>query len=340
MIRRFSGAEHSHRSQRGVPWWAVADARDLGPWLRASWRGMLAFVVLCSAVPEPPAALDRHAALRYVLSRRTPEGGYCFYRTPQWGVEEPNAPDTLAALQSLRLLGVEPPEPERTERFLRSLQDEDGDYSTLTIGWAALRGLDTLGAKPRRSPVVWLWRWVGVLLRRAATRDWSGAVTDLGHAGELLCLVGAELDSSRRAAFTRMLEEARDPRGGWARPAADLETTAVALHLLTQLGQELGAGVRAGVEALLARSEDPALGLRLGTHARTVSAGALWGGLAIYRALGLRLPYPEAAATSLALLQRPDGGFGKRHRAISTLHDTWVGLDAARLLDALREDRS
>lgn len=39
-----------------------------------------------------------------------------------WGVEEPNAPDTLAALESLRLLGVEPPEPERTARFLRRLQ--------------------------------------------------------------------------------------------------------------------------------------------------------------------------------------------------------------------------
>ncbi len=276
--------------------------------------------------------------LRYVLSRRTPEGGYCFYRTPNWGVEEPNAPDTLAALESLRLLGVEPPEPERTERFLRSLQDEDGGYPTLTIGWAALRGLDVLGAEPRRSPVVWLWRRVGVLLRRPAARDWSGAVTDLGHVGELLGLIRAELDPPTREAFTRTLEEARDPQGGWARPGADLETTAVALHLTTQLGLELGAGARAGVEALLARSEDPTLGLRFGTHSRTVSAGALWGGLAICEALGLRLTCPDAAATSLAMLQRPDGGLGQRHRAISTLHDTWVGLDAARLLDTLRKD--
>ena len=296
------------------------------------------------SAPARAVALDREAALRYVLSRHTPEGGYCFYRTPNWGVEEPNAPDTLAALESLRLLGGEPPEPERTERFLRSLQDEDGDYPTLTIGWAALRGLDALGAEPRRSPVGWLGRRVGVLLRWPAARDWSAAVTDLGHAGELLCLIHTEPDRPTREAFTRMLEEARDPHGGWARPGADLETTAVALHLLAQLGEELGAGARAGVEALLARSEDPTLGLRLGT-ARTVSAGVLWGGLAICQALGVRLTYPDAAATSLALLQRPDGGLGQRHRAISTLHDTWLGLDAARLLDALRldalrEDRS
>ena len=288
------------------------------------------------ATPE----LDQQAALRYVLSRRTPQGGYCFYRTPAWGVEEPNAPDTLAALQSLRLLGVEPPEPQRTECFLRSLQDENGDYPTLTIGWAVLRGLDALGAAPGRSPGVWVWRRVGVLLRRPAAREWSGAVTDLARAGELLGLIGAALDPPTREAFTRMLEEARDPQGGWARPGADLETTAVALHLLTQLGLELGADARAGVEALLARTEDRTLGLRFGTHTRTVSAGALWGGLAICRVLGLRLTYPDAVASSLALLQRPDGGLGQRHWAISTLHDTWLGLDAARLFDALREDRS
>ena len=256
-----------------------------------------------------------------------------------WGVEEPNAPDTLAALESLRLLGVEPPEPERTARFLRSLQYENGDYPTLTIGWAALRGLDAVGAEPTHSPVAWVWRWVGALLQRPGARDWSGAVTDLARAGELLGLIRAELDRSSHDAFTELLDEAGDPHGGWARPGADLGTTAVALRTVRRLGLELGVDARAGVEALLARSEDATLGLRLGPHAGTVSAGALWGGLVICRTLGLRLSYPDAVASSLVLLQRPDGGFGQRHWAISTLHDTWVGLDTAQLLDSLRKDR-
>ena len=66
--------------------------------------------------------IDREAAGRYVLSRRTAEGGYCFYRTPQWGVEEPNAPDTLAALGSLRLLGIAAPAPQATGRWVHALQ--------------------------------------------------------------------------------------------------------------------------------------------------------------------------------------------------------------------------
>ncbi len=129
--------------------WAVTDPSDVGPWLRASCCGILTFVALCSAVSAATAALDREAALRYVLSWRTAEGGYCFYRKPKWGVEEPNAPDTLAAAgcddgrdecvvpgaairRRHRRSQPSPPEPERTERFLCSLQDEDGDYPTLT----------------------------------------------------------------------------------------------------------------------------------------------------------------------------------------------------------------
>jgi hypothetical protein len=255
-------------------------------------------------------------------------------------VEEPNAPDTLAALESLRLLGVEPPEPERITRFLRSLQYANGDYPTLTIGWAALRGLDALGGEPTRSPVEWMWRRVGALLQLSQTRDWSGTVTDLAHAGELVGLIRAKLDPPRRDAFTQLLDEAADPRGGWARPGADLETTAIALRTVQRHGLKLGVNAQSGVEALFAKSEDATLGLRIGPHARTVSAGALWGGLVIARALGLRLRYPDAVATSLMLLQRPDGGFGRRHRAISTLRDTWIGLDAAQLLDSLRKHRS
>jgi hypothetical protein len=34
--------------------------------------------------------VDRATAARYILSRHDPGSGYCFYRTPEWGVEEPS----------------------------------------------------------------------------------------------------------------------------------------------------------------------------------------------------------------------------------------------------------
>ncbi len=71
-------------------------------------------------------------------------------------MEEPNAPDTLAALESLHLLGIGPPEPARTVRYLQSLQHGDGGYPSFTIGWAAISALRALSSRPERSPDRWL----------------------------------------------------------------------------------------------------------------------------------------------------------------------------------------
>jgi hypothetical protein len=205
-------------------------------------------------------SLDREAAGRYVLGRRTPAGGYSFYRTPEWGVEEPNAPDTLAAIESLRL----------TE--LVRLDD-----------------------------------------RRPSTQE--------------------------RQAAGMLLDAAWDPSGGWARPSADLETTAIALHASELTGLPgLRRSDRATIASFVRRCEDEVLGLRVAPTARTTSAGVLLSGLELARLFDLRLRHRQAIATNLALLQRPDGGLGARHRAISTLKDTWQGLRAAHLLDEHQEE--
>lgn len=281
--------------------------------------------------------LDREAIAHYVLGRRTPEGGYSFYRTPAWGVEEPNAPDTLAAVESLRLLGVETPEPEATARYLRSLADNEGGYPSLTIGWAALRALDALSTGPSRSPSAWLEGWVKKLfMYRPEGGDWAGAVHDAARLSELVHLGGAQLSPTEQAALGDLLEASRAPDGGWARPGPDLETTALAVR----------AGVLAGfplhhdrlVAGFLHSCSDPVLGLRFAPDAAATSAGGLWGGLALSAVLGEPLIYPEATAQNLVLLQRPDGGLGARHRAISTLTDTWRGLEAARLLENHQEE--
>jgi hypothetical protein len=54
--------------------------------------------------------------------------------------------------------------------------------------------------------------------------------------------------------------------------------------------------------------------------------------------VGRRPRYLGAIEQQVALLQRPDGGLGARHRAISALQTTWLGLEAAALLERLREE--
>jgi hypothetical protein len=285
----------------------------------------------------PTVCLDREAAGRYVLGRRTPGGGYSFYRTPEWGVEEPNAPDTLAALECLRLLAIPIPEPEATVSWLRGLQDDDGGYPTLTIGWATLRALALLGAAPDRSPATWLTDHEAALTRVGRSRDWPGALREALHVVELRRLEESVPDEGASDPFAGLLAEARDPLGGWARPAADLETTAVAVSIAGPT--RLPAEARSVTETFLRHCEHPVLGMRLSPGAGATWVGALWGGLALAQGLRLQPSYPVAVAESLADLQRADGGLGARHFAISTLRDTWRGLDAIHLLDHLQFDQ-
>jgi hypothetical protein len=272
-----------------------------------------------------------------VLGRRTPEGGYCFYRTPEWGVEEPNASDTLAALEALRILGVAPPEPEVTGRWLQALQDEDGGYPSLRIGWAALRAIALLGMQPAHPPTKWVAHRAKLLLRGNGPRDWRGALGNALHLVELLSLTSSNPDTEERRALTRLLDRSSDPNGGWTRPGADLEATAVALRLVRLA--RLSRHVEPNVAEYLRRCEDGVLGLRLTPNTVSTSVGALWGGLYIAHALGLYLSYPGEIRKSLMLLQRPDGGLGTRHRAITHLQDTWLGLEAACMLDDLEAKR-
>ncbi len=283
-----------------------------------------------------PGGLDAAAIERYVLSRRTPEGGYCFYRTPQWAVEEPNAPDTLAALESLKLLDVEIPAPEQTSDWLRGLQDESGGYPTLTIGWAALRALDVLTVEPKFSPDQWLGGRLEAFCDCDGPRDWHAAIIDAVHLCELKRLGHSALGVSERHSIVALLDASRASDGGWAPPGADLETTAMAQHLAQLVDPQWHPDRR--LASFLDRCEDELLGLRLAPDAETTSVGALWGGLALSHAVGRRLRYLSAIEQQLVLLQRPDGGLGARHRAISALQATWRGLEAAALLDGLREE--
>jgi hypothetical protein len=281
--------------------------------------------------------LDWAAVGRYVLGRRTAQGGYCFYRTPEWGVEEPNAVDTLAALQSLGLLGIDVPAVEQTGAWLRGLQDDDGGYPTLTIGWAALRALDVLTIEPKFSPDRWLGSRLETFARSDRPRDWRAAIIDALRLCELMRLRHSAVRQWERDNLVELITAARAPHGGWAAPGADLETTAIAVQLIGLLDPHRRPDPPLGT--FLDSCEDEQLGLRLAPGTRTTSVGALWGGLTLGHALGRRLRYLGAVGEQLGLLQRPDGGLSERHWAISTLRATWLGLQAAHLLNRQRQEQ-
>jgi hypothetical protein len=292
-----------------------------------------------SASPRerPTVPFDGAALARYVLGRRTPDGGYSYYRTREWRIEEPNALDTLAALESLRLLGISVPDPGDTIRWLQSLQEADGSFSSLTIGWAAVRALALLGSLPRRSSSSWRRRQVAERVRRqSGVTDWRAAVSDVAHLFELRRVTKDDAAPDESPMCVATLVAARDTDGGWAVPGSDLETTAVAARLAMVEGLNVD---ERSLPDFFRRCEDRELGFCVSPRGRTTSAAALWGGMSVSRQFGLLPRYGTAVEQNLVLLQRPDGGLGSRHLAISTLQETWRGLAAARLLEQTREEQ-
>lgn len=123
-------------------------------------------------------SIDIEACYRYTLGCQTGEGGFCFYAYPQWGIEEPNTPDTLAAVAILGVLCRPVPNVKQCTTWLRAQQDSFGGYSTLVIGYATLKALQLLGAEPLRDPHRFLHETAGVLrLADPSGRDLNGWVS-------------------------------------------------------------------------------------------------------------------------------------------------------------------
>lgn len=280
----------------------------------------------------PESGLNRAAAGRYVLSRHDPGAGYSFYRVPEWGVEEPHAPDTFFALRCLNLLNLEIPEPTETATWLRSLQAAGGGYPSVPIGWGAMRALGELGLRPKWSSSTWvLEEWARAFARDGRRRrEWAGALRTARQLIEMRQFCGLELKADDVDA---LLTESMDPRGGWAAPGADLESTAVALQIADAIDERERYDEAAAV--LLSRCGDKLLGFLVAPMSGSTSTGALWGGLTIVDVLKLTLHHGGAIARNLRSAQRVDGGVGRRSDAISTLHDTLVAIEADLLLERL-----
>lgn len=73
------------------------------------------------------------ACHQFVLSRQTRDGAFCYYLDRPWGVEEPNAKDTDAAVAILKMLERPVPHAAKCTRWLLAQQELHGSYSTMTF---------------------------------------------------------------------------------------------------------------------------------------------------------------------------------------------------------------
>ncbi|WP_143767012.1 prenyltransferase/squalene oxidase repeat-containing protein [Methanocella conradii] len=97
-----------------------------------------------------PSSYDRYinveALASYILKRRNPDGGFCFY-----GLDESSLNDAFYAVMVLDLLGRLPTD-DRTVEYVRSFQNDDGGFISVYSAWCTLKALKALGASPRHDP--------------------------------------------------------------------------------------------------------------------------------------------------------------------------------------------
>ena len=273
--------------------------------------------------------IDAMACHRYVAGRQTSEGGFCYYAHSEWGVEEPNTPDTHAAIAIFRFLGLAVPDALKCANWLTDQQDPDGSYATLLIGYSALKALRLLAAEPRKDPRQFITRWHGILRRaddKAATP--SGWFADTLRWIELCQDHDILPPTGTRDEIAAALDRSRSEDGGFGSPGANLPDTALALELSARLGFPLGDAPL----AFTRRCESRPFGLNdtpigAGSNLETLHAG-----MRILRHYGVRPAYPGDVRWYVSSCQTSDGGFGRAPRAIPQLRETRRALEVLLML--------
>jgi hypothetical protein len=274
-------------------------------------------------------AIDAQACYRYTLHCQTSQGGFCFYGYPEWGIEEPNAPDSCAAVAIFGLLELPVPRAERCKAWLRALQNRSGGYPTLVIGYAALRGLQLLGARPLQDPR----RFLREMAERLKLADPSaerrpGWLADARLCVELCKVCGIVITERIRDAIGAALECLRGPDGGYGAPGANLPVTATALALATAAGLS----VPRDVLAYARRCERAPYGFDITPFAGSSGLESQQAGLRVLRHFGARPREATLIRRYVASCQTSRGGFGRVPGAIPGLDDS---LRALRILSML-----
>ncbi|MBN6742373.1 hypothetical protein JKG47_18005 [Acidithiobacillus sp. MC6.1] len=274
-------------------------------------------------------------AQNYVLSRQSADSGFCFYRV--WGVEESTAPDTFYAVAMLRFWGMIIPHSAELIRWLQSLQDDQGRYSSLTNASFGMRALSLLAAAPLCDPRPNLLNWATQAAGRnnaansEALRDWQRCV-------QLQRLLAPDdpLPDIMRSGAEAILHSMEAPAGGFGSYPNLIDSgNAWALQRL------MGQSHRPQDRIFLHACEDATLGLRLRPDGASTRLEAIFWGVLQMVHLHIAPRYPQAVMAYVRACQPVNGGFGRRAGAIATLEGTFhavmiaAGLSRNPLLQTL-----
>jgi hypothetical protein len=269
------------------------------------------------------------ACYAYAAGHQTRDGGFCYYAYAPWRVEEPNAPDTYAAIAICRILGRPVPRRGSCTAWLRAQQDFSGGYPSLLIGWCVLKALKLLDAKPMRDPRNYLHK-AGQALFAA---DGSGGSLR-GWLANALRWIEAAMDyrivasTQIRQGIAARLARLRSGDGGYGAPGANLPETAeaAALAAAAALPQD---------QALLGytrQCEHPPFGFTITPLAAASGLECQHAGLQLLRRFRQHPRDPALIKSYVKSCQTASGGFGRVPGAIPRLDDSLRALEILAML--------
>lgn len=277
-------------------------------------------------------AIEVERCRQYILGRQSPQGGFCFYRYEPWGVEEPNASDTCAAVASLRLLGVDIPRRAELAAWPCNLQAADGGYPSLRIAEAALDALRLLDGEPKYDPRSLIQgrilRISQRVQREGRVRQWLDSAA---RGARLLCALRLPAEPLRASVSSHLGPERR-PWGDVATAAWSVIDTWCMLDLLLHLRLEAPSATLQYLRAC----EDGRRGINRVPHAITTSLKVQLAGLRAFGCLAATPRHKDAIAAFAARCQSTAGGFARVPGALPNLRDTCRALT---VLSALRDLR-
>lgn len=263
----------------------------------------------------------RARARTYVLSRQSPHGGFCAYRSDL--LDEPNLSDTWHAVAALALLDTPVPDGLTCARFVAELP-VDGQAHALYYRVRILEALQCIDPKTDQVREA-----VDALVARVPWRHTpvvqvSGQLDALRHVVWLQRHTGLTVPSIE---VVQALLQLQSPQGGFPHPP-DLVTTQAAWAVLRLCGVDVPPGAAEYVQCLAT----PGYGFRLTNHSLSPNIETLCAGVQCATWAQRPVAWANDALRFLLACQGGRGGFARAPGALPDLICTHRVLEGLQLL--------
>jgi len=247
-------------------------------------------------------------ALNYILERRCPSGGYCFYR-----LDEPNAQDTYFALNVLDLLCIEFQDA-KTVKFLKQLQHPDGSYQSLDTCFYCFESLLLMGEEPIHPVNSFLDLAENELIKAYHTRNFSKE-TFLRHA-YLYSLIKKRLKQCISQQIIKVIRK-------MDKSCLLLSEKFYITEILLNAGEKIE---RQQIEDFLREREDPIWGFKEAANVHLVYLEQQYMGMKLCERFEIEPLYPSTIEAFVLSCKKGNGGFSRSEMGIATLKYTYFAL--------------